>query len=755
MNEIEPDGYDDMTQEEMNALLNDEEYNYSDILTDEEKEDMGLTSTESAPKMDAISEDEQTFNDNKSMLRFVFQDILTGDLILQSLENDKDKWNGLWREIYHTKFPKDLSLRMIMINQPNYTIGWFETIFVQYNEGVTYLKQKMANVQFVNTYDLTNKEEGGFRYKNDLDLLQEEDEARCFELEEDKYGSYIYNGRHYSEDELLGKTESVMPLFDGQIADFYGEDGIQYVKKTNPAGIKVDPFLSAVIGIDTYEEGYSNWLFLGKTNWIGFNNESRLWTLYKSDGEFLDIVGRYWNKFITERKKQHSYSNITKLYKIDHAICTEDKITEQDLTNKDLISMINGAYDWKTTDADKRFRLIKKSDFIYSTLPVNYKPNYKTDNIYNYIISAFLEGERSSKINKLLLKTLKLFVGLSMRGYNIERFIMFLIGHDTGTGKGTITTLLTNIIGNDNIFSKELKNWNKPFGMQESVGKHLLICPETNDSKLPNVDILKTISGNDPFNIQRKNIDAVFSPHKGHILIQANSIGSINFGEVAIWDRMYVFLLNKGKIFTELKYRELMLQAEEQDEMDNFANECLSLIPDVYDILEEYRSMINVEALYEKNNKQDKTTYDIFNEFLTAATTNDFYVFNHDLQWLENLWRKMEYDMKPINYTDRKQILKFTNQLTNYLRKTLRKPPFKDRRRHKYVNKSITCFGGIRLKLRSLEDYLSQWRDDLDKETIFNFENLIQYNRDIQNSTADEYNTYGTDSYEAMEKLIK
>jgi len=88
---------------------------------------------------------------------------------------------------------------------------------------------------------------------------------------------------------------------------------------------------------------------------------------------------------------------------------------------------------------------------------------------------------------------------------------LFLFYGESRGGKGTLINALQDIVGDDNVTSMSMHDLGTTFGMQETIGKLLVIVPDARlgraDTARP-VETLLSISGNDKIRIARKNIAA-------------------------------------------------------------------------------------------------------------------------------------------------------------------------------------------------------------------------------------------------------
>ncbi len=106
------------------------------------------------------------------------------------------------------------------------------------------------------------------------------------------------------------------------------------------------------------------------------------------------------------------------------------------------------------------------------------------------------------------IKILQEMFGLLLIPETKHQKIFALVGPKR-SGKGTIIKILQQMLGASTVTTTNLTNLPTPFGMQNLIGKSVAIIPDVSfDSKRINMlraaEILKSVSGEDPIEIQRK-----------------------------------------------------------------------------------------------------------------------------------------------------------------------------------------------------------------------------------------------------------
>jgi putative DNA primase/helicase len=93
-------------------------------------------------------------------------------------------------------------------------------------------------------------------------------------------------------------------------------------------------------------------------------------------------------------------------------------------------------------------------------------------------------------------------------------------------GKGTITRVIRELLGDGNVAACSLKALGEPFGMQSLINKTLTIIPEAvfgrNDDRATITGVLKAISGEDKIEIGRKHLSSWVGVLMTRIILMAN-----------------------------------------------------------------------------------------------------------------------------------------------------------------------------------------------------------------------------------------
>jgi putative DNA primase/helicase len=186
-------------------------------------------------------------------------------------------------------------------------------------------------------------------------------------------------------------------------------------------------------------------------------------------------------------------------------------------------------------------------------------------------ISKFLEEATNG--NKELEHLLICYCNAVLKGRSDLQKFLHLIGQG-GTGKGTFTWLVINLIGEMNVHSTTLPDWcGNNFESANAYGKRLVVFPDE-DKFGGKVGKFKSLTGGDNIRCERKRKDAYSYTYKGMVLMASNYPVFKNESSSGLDRRKVMVPLNHKP-----KQRDINLKNKIESELDAFTNHLLA-IPD-------------------------------------------------------------------------------------------------------------------------------------------------------------------------------
>jgi len=173
-------------------------------------------------------------------------------------------------------------------------------------------------------------------------------------------------------------------------------------------------------------------------------------------------------------------------------------------------------------------------------IPHDYDPDAPLPN-GETIERFFSEIELSEGSRKALLT----FTGLSMTTDTSLQLFLVLKGQG-GSGKSTLLSLITNVIGTDNISSRSLDQIaGDRFAAVGVVGKLCNIFPDIKTDVTIDPTAMKYLTGEDRINVQRKGIDAYEVKPYAKYMFSMNGYPHINARDEAFYRRPLMIPMNK------------------------------------------------------------------------------------------------------------------------------------------------------------------------------------------------------------------
>lgn len=207
--------------------------------------------------------------------------------------------------------------------------------------------------------------------------------------------------------------------------------------------------------------------------------------------------------------------------------------------NNNLINAKNGVIDIQT---GKIYSHNRNYNFDY-VINANYIPNanYKL-NAFQKFVNMSLEGN-IEKITILLE-----IMGYLVSGYTSAKKAFFLVGAPH-SGKSMISRVITYMIGESNVSNVPLQRMHEKFLLSELSSHKVNIAAEIGSSDLKNIEVFKSIVGNDALVAEFKNKDPFKFKPQIKLLFCGNQLPSIYDSEAtsAFMDRL-TFLIFANSI---------------------------------------------------------------------------------------------------------------------------------------------------------------------------------------------------------------
>lgn len=213
------------------------------------------------------------------------------------------------------------------------------------------------------------------------------------------------------------------------------------------------------------------------------------------------------------------------------------------------ISMSNGLLNLDT------YELIPHTPnlFVLDSRPFAYDPGARCRQWESFLVSILGDDVEAYEF-------LQEMAGYLISGQNDQEKIFQIVG-PSRAGKGTARDIFKALVGVEATTETGLESLKGRFGLQNAIGKSLLVIPDAEQSKKITgtpVELLKSISGNDGVTIDRKGIEPWSGRLGVRILLVANEFVKFHDPTGALHRRLLTLSLHKsfaGKEDTGLKVR--------------------------------------------------------------------------------------------------------------------------------------------------------------------------------------------------------
>jgi P4 family phage/plasmid primase-like protien len=170
--------------------------------------------------------------------------------------------------------------------------------------------------------------------------------------------------------------------------------------------------------------------------------------------------------------------------------------------------------------------------FCTSVLPYKYDKDASTPEKFEEFVKGQLGEEFISIAYEMLGDVLMANPRL--------RVFYYLFGIPKG-GKSTFIEVLCNLIGMDNYCAIKLANFSSTFGLEDVIGKKMLLLSEANADQRNwsnFIDVSKRITGNDPIQIERKYKKPLTVNLQSKIVMVSNHFLTLPDESGALFDRL-------------------------------------------------------------------------------------------------------------------------------------------------------------------------------------------------------------------------
>lgn len=428
----------------------------------------------------------------------------------------------------------------------------------------------------------------GLPYEDVVNLLWEHYNPRCeppWEIEEfDDFEGVVFRAYKYAVSSPGCKTakasfRSLNPLvepkcgWDKQYEEFHGElfkpEEVKHVKTViyenheHDRGHRMDNEEASIVGGQLTAKS-PHYQFAEVFDGMVFDGIN----LIRNQSQFYRYEGTHWSLVdddVIRSQIQRTFSSFKPsdsftggIYKVfrDYinveAVENGTWLSQPKKDTSDLAVFKNGIVDFSGEET----KIVNHSPdfFNLNSLPHNYNPDAKCPTWEKFLTGIWGDDED-------LKKQLQMWFGYCLTSdVSLEKFA--ILKGKSRSGKGTITTVLLAMIGDDNVCAPTLDKFHKDSSLSEMSKKSLGLIPEAHDININSRDAvvshLKAITGGDKVSYHEMYKGLRGSVFKIKLMMSTNNVPHFNDPSGALVNRMLVFPFTKtfiGKEDTTLKAR--------------------------------------------------------------------------------------------------------------------------------------------------------------------------------------------------------
>lgn len=351
----------------------------------------------------------------------------------------------------------------------------------------------------------------------------------------------VHNAYSYSRDTAGAKNvvallESDLPAQIAVIEDF--KNRIRKAGERSVEGYRLrhTPESAQAIGYDEKDEIGNSELFIAKH----YTFEGK-YGLIHHNGVFYQWDGQLWRVVSGDKVRHQIHAAMSRTYKsqqkVENTYRSVRTIVEQDFCpNPHALVFANGTFDTEIHE----FRPNRMSDHQIFAVPYDYDPLAECPRFMRFLDEIF-EGQPEHEANLMALQE---WCGYLLRKDNSYQKMGIFVGVSR-SGKGTLATAISDMLGKDNVGGTSLEQLANAHGTQHLHDKKLVTVGDAQQmqtgSRFIAKEILLSVTGNDSITINPKNKTPFTTKAVCRIIIMANELPTMNDAAGALVNRMLIW----------------------------------------------------------------------------------------------------------------------------------------------------------------------------------------------------------------------
>ncbi len=316
------------------------------------------------------------------------------------------------------------------------------------------------------------------------------------------------------------------------------------------------------------------------TGELAFDNIRQDWSVFNGQAWLPAKPGESNSKFskiFLEETWPNGYSE--GLYRGSLSVLSATGLLPLPVKNLEIIPFSNGLLNFKTGE----FAATTPENAQEWVLPYNYS---ETDGCPNFL--KWMKGRFSDQNSEEIILFIQAFFNATITGKSYHDIFLHFKGIE-GSGKSTITRVLSELLGKSSIVSSTLRKLNEgrfELAKLYGAGKRLLVIPEV--KKYNDMTMLNAVTGRDPLSFEDKGLSVRQKPDFtfiGQTILTSNPSLELSAAQAGAIARRVRTIEFTQKITPEEKIQFFKNGGEQSlyDEASGIVNWCLELSDDEVD----------------------------------------------------------------------------------------------------------------------------------------------------------------------------
>lgn len=262
-----------------------------------------------------------------------------------------------------------------------------------------------------------------------------------------------------------------------------------------------------------------------------YNSEYRYWKIITEANAqeiFRRIVPKKLRGFITNYTINEVYGWI----KVEAPEITGEELSQR----KFYLNFLNGAINWQTMERADNPQSLYFEYVLQCEIPdMEYAKKRYVDSEYKRYMRMLFSNDLDEQ------KAIEEIIGLVCSHIRDKKLAVFLYG-PSNTGKSVLLNLMSRVVGREYTTSISFSQMSEEFAVAQLCGKWLNISGEISGATNKRLDILKSLTGNDPVTVCFKGKNHFEMRNNAFLLFACNTLPKVDVESVqSVFERILIF----------------------------------------------------------------------------------------------------------------------------------------------------------------------------------------------------------------------